>query len=385
MMITIKNKENCTGCYACENICPKECITMECDVEGFWYPKVNIENCNDCGLCEKVCPIIHKSDIENNPIAYASFNKNEKIRMASSSGGLFTLIAEEIIHNDGVVFGAKFDDQFYVVHDHTETKEGLEEFRGSKYVQSKIGNTYKVVKKFLKLGRKVLFTGTPCQVGGLKSYLQRDYDNLFCIDIICHGVPSPKVWNKYILYQEKHHSSSARRVAFRRKDEGWKNFSVSLLFENTEYLRTHKKDLYMRAFLNDICLRPSCYACSYKSIHRESDITLADFWGIQKILPELDDDKGTSLIFINSEKGEKIFDEIKDQVLYHEVDIDKSIFYNPSAIKSANRNPKRDKFFQELDKIPFDRLVNKYCSDSLLAKVKRKGKAIIKRVKEMYH
>ena len=335
---------------------------------------------------KKVCPIFHKRDDKNNPHAYASYNKNEKIRMDSSSGGLFTLIAEEIIDNDGVVFGAKFDHKFYVVHDYTDKKEGLGEFRGSKYVQSKLGDAYKNVKKFLTQGKKVLFTGTPCQIGGLKSYLQRDYENLFCIDIICHGVPSPKVWEKYILFQEKHYNSSIREINFRRKNQSWKKYSMSLLFNNnTEYLCNHRDDLYMRSFLKDICLRPSCYACNYKSIHRESDITLADFWGIQRILPELDDDKGISLIFINSEKGQKLFNKIKDQVLYHEVDIDKAIFYNLSAIKSAKRNPKRDKFFEELDKIPFDKLVSKYCSENVLMKVKRKGKTIIKKVKGIYN
>ena len=384
-MITIINKENCTGCYACKNICPKECITMESDTEGFWYPKVNIEICNDCGLCEIVCPIIHKSEMKNNPLAYASYNKNEKIRMNSSSGGLFTIIAEQTINEGGVVFGAKFDDEFYVVHDYTETKEGLKEFRGSKYVQSKVGDTYKDVKRFLKQGRKVLFTGTPCQVGGLKSYLQRNYDDLFCVDIICHGVPSPKVWQKYILYQENYYASTLRKIAFRRKEEGWKQYSVSLLFNNnTEYLQSHRKDLYMKAFLKNVCLRPSCYACKYKTIHRESDITLADFWGVQSILPELDDDKGTSLLFINSEKGKRMFNKIKDQVIHYEVDINKAIIHNSAAIKSVNRNPKRDRFFEELDNISFNKLVSKYCSDSVLGKFKRKGKAILKKVKGLY-
>ena len=177
ILINITNKENCTGCYACKNVCPKDCINMKNDYEGFWYPEVDMGTCIDCGLCESVCPIVNKKQIKNKPKAYACYNKNEKIRLESSSGGLFTLFAEKIICNDGVVFGARFDDEFNVVHDYVETIEELQKFRGSKYVQSKIGNTYTQVRDFLNQGRKVLFTGTPCQIGGLRSYLQKKYDN----------------------------------------------------------------------------------------------------------------------------------------------------------------------------------------------------------------
>lgn len=372
-MINITRKENCTGCYACENVCPKECITMQNDSEGFWYPKVDIEKCNDCGLCEKVCPIIHKKEIDNHPKAYACYNKDEEIRLKSSSGGMFTLIAEQVIDNGGVVFGARFDEQFNVIHDYIEIKEKLEQFRGSKYVQSRIGDTYKQAKDFLKQRRQVLFTGTPCQIGGLKSYLQRDYTNLFCMDIICHGVPSPRVWQKYISYQKDSHASSPRKIAFRQKNEGWKRFSVSLSFNNdTEYLKSHKEDLYMKAFLNDICLRPSCYSCNFKTLHRESDITLADFWGIQNMLPELDDDKGTSLIFVNSTEGRTMFKKIQDKVLCQEVDTEKAVSYNSAAIKPVAKNEKRESFFEELEQLPFDKLVKKSCSQSLLIKIKRK-------------
>lgn len=378
-MINITKKENCTGCYACENVCPKGCITMESDPEGFWYPKVDMEKCNNCGLCERVCPIIHKKEEKNSPRTYACYNKNQKIRMESSSGGIFNLIAEQILDNDGVIFGARFDEKFNVIHDYLETKEELEAFRGSKYVQSRIGDTYKQAKGFLKQGRQVLFTGTPCQIGGLKSYLQKDYDNLFCVDIVCHGVPSPKVWQKYISYQEDCYASFPWRITFRRKDRGWKRYSVSLLFNNdTEYLKSYKEDLYMKAFLKNVCLRPSCYACNFKTLHRESDITLADFWGIQNILPELDNDKGTSLIFVNSMKGKRLFNKIQNQVVYQEVDIEKAVSYNPSAIKSSEMNSKREAFFNDLDQLSLGKLVNKYCSEDILTKVKGEIKSIMR-------
>ena len=380
-MIKITDKKNCTGCYACLNTCPQSCIIMKDDFEGFWYPVVDYNKCINCGLCENVCPVMHKTQENNEPRAYACINKNEIVRLKSSSGGIFTLVAEHVINNDGVVFGASFHKDFTVVHSYVETKEDLEKFRGSKYVQSKIGDAYKQAEQFLRDGRQVLFSGTPCQIAGLKSFLQREYDNLLCIDIVCHGVPSPKVWERYISYHENRIGASVKRIAFRRKDKGWKRFSVSLLFNNdTEYLETFDKDLFMQAFLKNICLRPSCYACNFKTLYRQSDITLADFWGIENLLPEMDDDKGTSLVFINSARGESVFKRIKDKILYKEVDINKAVEYNLSAIKSVEKNPKRDKFFKELDRVPFDELVKKYCSDRILVRVKRNLKAAVRSV-----
>lgn len=377
-MIKINDKKDCMGCHSCSNVCPLGCITMENDSEGFWYPVVDYNECIKCGLCTNVCPIINKKIIENEPSTYACYNKDENVRLESSSGGIFTLIAEYIIYNGGVVFGAGFDKDFSVIHSYVETKEELEKFRGSKYVQSKIGDTYKKAKKFLEQGKRVLFTGTPCQIGGLKSYLQKEYGNLFCIDIICHGVPSPKVWQKYVSYHEKQAGSSTQRIAFRCKDKGWKRYSVSLLFQNnTEYRETFDKDLFMKAFLRNVCLRPSCYECNFKTLHRQSDITLADFWGIQNILPEMDDNKGTSLIFVNSDRGYSIFEKIKNNILYKGVNINQAVLYNSSAIKSVEDNQKRESFFKEIDQVPFDKLVKKYCSDSLLVRLKRKSKSIV--------
>lgn len=383
-MIAINDKKDCMGCHACSTICPKSCISMENDSEGFWYPEVDYDKCIKCRLCIKVCPIINKTTVKNEPSAYACINKDESIRLESSSGGIFTLTAEQVIDNGGVVFGAGFNDNFEVYHSYVETKEDLEKLRGSKYVQSKIGDTYRQVKDFLQQERKVLFSGTPCQIGGLKSYLGQSYENLFCVDIVCHGVPSPDIWRKYISYQESRSGSHTRRIAFRLKDEGWKRYSVSFLFKNnTEYRQTLDKDLYMRAFLKDVCLRPSCYACEFKTLHRQSDITLADFWGIQRMLPDMDDDKGTSLIFVNSANGQSMLEEIKGKVLYKEVDINQAVYYNSAAIKSVEYNINRDSFFEELAQLDFDKLVNKYCNDKMLLRVRRKiisiGIAVLKK------
>lgn len=376
--IEIKEKKDCVGCYACENTCPENCISMTSDNEGFWYPKVDYDQCIKCGKCIEVCPIINKITVKNNPTSYACINKDEPIRLQSSSGGVFTLLAEQVIADGGVIFGAGFNKNFEVEHSYVEIKEDIEKFRGSKYVQSKIGKTYKQARVFLRSGRRVLFTGTPCQIGGLKSYLKQPYENLLCLDIICHGVPSPYIWKKYVVYQENRVGSPTRRIAFRQKNEGWKRFSVSFLFKNnTEYRQTLDKDLYMKAFLKNICLRPSCYACEFKTLHRQSDITLADFWGIQHILPEMDDDKGTSLIFVNSEAGQDMVEQIKNNILWQEVDINEAVKYNSAAIKSVESNPKREKFFEELDKNFFDEVVKKYCSHSLLVRIKRKAKLTI--------
>jgi coenzyme F420-reducing hydrogenase beta subunit len=348
------------------------------DTDGFLYPSVNLECCINCRLCEKVCPILNKQTINNQPEAFACFNKNEQIRIESSSGGVYTIVAEQVLDNGGVVFGVSLDNDLTAVHSFVESKDQLSIFRGSKYMQSKIGNAYNQAETFLKQNRQVLFTGTPCQIAALKSYLKRDYENLFCMDIVCHGVPSQKVWKKYIQYHENRTGAKVVRAGFRNKNKGWKLFSMSLSFDNSsQYTETLDKDLYMKAFLKNVSLRPSCYNCNFKTLNRQSDITLADFWGIQIVLPELDDDKGTSLVLINSVKGSSMFDSIKDSISCKSVDINKAIIpHNTAAISSVHKNPNREKFFEELDSVPFDKLVNKYCSEGFAVTAKRKARSL---------
>lgn len=374
----IKQKEHCMGCYACANICPVECILMENEPEGFRYPKVDYNICIKCIKCIHVCPILNKSIVNNQPVAYACINNDESIRRQSSSGGVFTLLAEQIIDKGGVVFGAAFDENLVLQHRCVEKEIELEELRGSKYLQSQIGNTYNQAKVFVESGLWVLFSGTPCQIGGLKSYLGKSYENLISVDFICHGVPSPLAWQKYVKFQEINVGSSIRSIAFRRKDAGWKQFSVSLVFKNNaHYLQPLNKDLYMKAFLKDICLRPSCHACKFKSLNRRSDITLADFWGVQNMLPEMDDDQGTSLIFVNSFRGQEMFDSISSKMKYIEVDINEAVQYNSAAIKSVKANSNRENFFRNLEKMDFDQLVNKYCKDKLMIRIKKKIKSLL--------
>ena len=336
-MINIKDKHNCCGCSACVQACPQKCIKFDEDKQGFRYPIVNKEECIDCGFCEKVCPVINQNE-SNKPIkVYAAINPNEGVRMKSSSGGIFTILAENIIDEGGVVFGARFDENWEVMHDFTETKDGLELFRGSKYVQSRIGETYKQAKEFLKNGRKVLFSGTSCQIAGLNKYLRKEYDNLLTIDVVCHGVPSPLVWREYLQQLIKHPKGVAGKnsvllslkekfvitgISFRDKSTGWKKFgfvvrgsSASKAEQNSVlssdnsiiFHEIYDRNLFMQLFLKNLCLRPSCYKCAAKSGKSGSDLTIADFWGIANHYSEWDDDKGTSLILINNSNGAEYF------------------------------------------------------------------------------
>jgi coenzyme F420-reducing hydrogenase beta subunit len=250
-MITLQRKADCCGCNACTQGCHLECISMQEDNEGFLYPKVDVEQCVDCGLCEKICPIINQTEARKPLHVYAAKNRNEEIRKQSSSGGIFTLLAEKIIEDGGVVFGARFDEKWEVMHDYTETKEGLAAFRGSKYLQSRTGNTFQQAKEFLKAGRKVLFSGTPCQIAGLKLFLRKEYDNLITIDFVCHGVPSPKVWRMYFLYltdNQKYttnykggyfaHTKAITEINFRDKTYGWKKFSLTVQIAMNPEIKT---------------------------------------------------------------------------------------------------------------------------------------------------
>lgn len=381
-MPKIVELKGCSGCHACYSACPQKCIRMTMDDEGFFCPVVNTEKCVNCGICEKVCPVLSNKEKEKTmSLAYACYNRNEDVRLKSSSGGIFTLLAERIIDMGGVVFGAAFDDGFDVVHKCIDNKKDLEKLRGSKYVQSTIGETYIEAKKLLDSGRIVLFSGTPCQIDGLLSFIGKDYENLYTQDLICHGVPSPKVWRKYVEYMEKNENSKFKNVYFRNKKIGWKNFCMKIAYENNAvYTRKHGEDLFVKSFLKNITLRKSCYECKSKSLNRASDITLADFWGIELILPEMDDDRGTSLVFANSPKGQKLFNDIFESIICKEVDLEKSVSFNTAAYKSVPYNKKRHKFFANLCKKDFETNVAICTKMNLCVKIVRKIKGILKNI-----
>ena len=372
-------KDNCTGCYSCANICPKNCINMNMDKEGFKYPNISEDKCIKCKKCINICPVLNKKVIKNKPRAYACYNKNEVIRRESSSGGIFTLIAENIMKKNGVVFGARFDEKFNVIHTYTENMDELKYFRGSKYVQSKIRQAYSEVKIFLNNDRIVLFSGTPCQIAGLKSFLGEEYDNLICLDLICHGVPSPLAWDKY--KEEVSNGKNITNINFRDKSYGWKNYSFRMDFDdNTSFIQKGVDSKYIRGFIGDIYLRPSCHNCKFKTLHRQSDITLADFWGIENIEKDMDDDIGTSVVIVNSHKGKNLLNIIEEYTIMKEVDLDECIKYNMSAIESSYCNPRREYFFKNINRFKFDKLVEKSLKDPVDIRIKTKIYNIIKTV-----
>ncbi len=353
---------NCTGCSACYSACPKSAISMTENDEGFLYPQINIEKCVKCGLCEKVCPSISSLKIQNTNLkAFAVINNDDNVRMESSSGGIFTAIAEKILMAGGKVFGAKFSEDFKnVIHSWTDNIDGVKDFRGSKYLQSAINENFKDCEKVLKAGEKVLFSGTPCQIQGLKKFLQKDYDNLLTVDFICHGVPSPLLWKKYVEFHETRTAAKVVKTAFRRKNCGWKQFSLWFALANhSEYCQPLDKDPYMQMFLKDTCLRRSCYDCPAKGLARVSDVTIADFWGIQNEYPELDDDKGVSFVVVNSEKGRALFDSIEN-CIKKSVPLEAGLKYNSSMIKSVEMPEKRKTFFKDLNTLSFEKVIKKY-------------------------
>lgn len=279
-----------------------------------------------------------------NTMAYAGYSKNENIRQNSSSGGIFYELAKYIISKNGVVCGAKFDENWNVVHDCTDTLNGVKIFMKSKYVQSDTSKVFCQIKKYLESDRYVLFSGTPCQVAGLKSFLIKNYTKLVTIDFVCHGVPSRKVWRKYLELRSK--GNNIANIDFRNKANGWNNYSLKIDFLNgNTYQENPQNDLYMRGFLQDIYLRPSCYNCKFKGVQRNSDITLADLWGCQKILPEMFDNKGTSLILVHSKQGSLIWNAIASEIQSCDLLTDEYLEFNPSIWVSANQNKKRKRYF----------------------------------------
>lgn len=351
----------CTGCMACKNVCPRSAISIK-QIDGFDYPQINENMCISCNLCEVVCPVNNaRSGNKEIKKIYACKSKNDEIRMKSSSGGIFTIIAEEIIKQEGVVFGACFDEKFNVVHDYTENSEGLEKFKGSKYVQSKIGTSFKKVREFLEKGRKILFVSTPCQVEGLYTYLRKDYENLITIDLICHGVPSTEVWRKYLEYKEGRSEQNLKDISFReKKNLGWRDFEMRFSYLEGEECTSHHIDPYMQLYLKNIDLRESCYNCNFKKENRASDITIADFWGINEINPEFYDEKGVSAVILNSEKGKKIFEIIKDRIDYIEEKMENILKYNYMLVESVPENERRKEFFEDLKNKSFEELIKKY-------------------------
>lgn len=370
-MISIKNAADCCGCYSCYNSCPIGCIAMKEDQEGFIYPIIDISKCVNCNSCINSCPIINSNrlsdDKNTDKISFAAYSNNDSLLKSSSSGGIFSVLSMKIMSEGGVVFGASFDDSFSVVHKAVEDVSMLPTIQGSKYVQSSLITTYKDVKTRLKSGQKVLFSGTPCQVAALKCYLNKSYENLITIDVVCHGVPSNTLWKKYLNEKSR---GIVRSVSFRDKKTGWKSYSLTI-HSKKWFSVIHNYSSYMRAYIYGLSMRPSCYKCKYKGDNHCSEITLGDFWGIQNVVPRLCDVDGVTWIILNNAKGKELFDSIKDDSLdFYPVITQEANKYNPSYSSSTPIPKERQEFFERINVESFDKVVNKdLCKISLKSRI----------------
>ncbi len=376
-MINIIEKKDCCGCGACIQRCPKQCISFQVDNEGFSYPVVDKKNCIDCKLCEKVCPVLNVCKESTPLFTYAAISNDKNIRKNSSSGGVFSLIAKNIINEGGVVFGARFNENWQVIIDSSESLAELTVFRGSKYVQASTRDSFKQCEQYLKAGRKVLYSGTPCQISGLLLFLKKKYTNLITVDLACHGVPSPDVWNEYLkceviqnvktvqravigkstVFSSLNLMSFIKDIRFRDKEEGWKKYRFVLKFnepfdeveKSTVLSYVHYENPYFQAFNMGLIMRPSCYGCIIKnSCRSQSDITLADFWGIERVDSSMDDDYGTSLVLVNTPKGMEEIRLLDMRIV--EVEYSKALFLNAGLRVGCKKHPKRTSFFKKYKK-----------------------------------
>lgn len=372
-MIEIRDKSMCVGCTACMSVCPKKCISMHEDTEGFVYPSVDNLHCIGCNLCVAVCPVIHPTCYHNQPkIVKAACSNHEEDRMESSSGGVFSLLSEQILLKAGEVWGAAFDEDWRVSHMRVTSMERLAVIRGAKYVQSNLGESFRTIKQSLDSGKWVLFSGTPCQVTGLKRYLHKDYERLLLVDVVCHGVPSYKVFRSFLKEEFGHKSITS--VSFRDKTTGWKKYNLCVHYnsEGEDGVKrfTSKANLYMYGFISNLYLRPSCYSCKFKGCMSGSDITLGDFWGIDNVAPEMDDDKGTSLVLTHTEKGKQWFEMVSSLCRCKELPYLSAYQNNKSLEQSSLKNPWRSLFFKDLDRKFFSQLLWSFERPSLLSRIR---------------
>lgn len=355
-MIQIEKKQNCCGCTACYNICPKKAIIMLPDEEGFLYPKVDMQRCINCGLCEKVCPTLHKVDHLENTEGYILRNKDANIVKESTSGGAFTAFAEHFFKQGGVVFGTGYDDNMRVICKLASKSVDLKEMRGSKFVQSNLGTVFQNVKEKLNTGTLVLFTGTPCQIAGLIAYLGKRPSNLVCIDFVCRGVPSPELWKNYVDMMEKKYNSKMIGARFKNKTYGYHATTMKIDFKNGKtYYASGRTDPMMKAFVREMASRPSCSKCVFKGIERDSDITMFDCYEFASITGLKDDDKGYTSLLVHSETGKKLLNEISDDVECYSAAVDKLITKNGIMVcNSAKPNSLREKFYEYAMVEPLD-------------------------------
>ncbi len=363
----------CTGCRACEAVCPHRAITFVLGEDRFLYPEAG-ERCTSCGLCLSVCPVLNESaPIDRDEISLiAARNRNEEVLKSSSSGGVFFELAKTVIEYHGVVFGAAWNAAFRLNHRAVESLKELPTLMGSKYVQSDIGDCYRQAKRYLDEGREVLFSGTPCQIRGLRAYLRKEYDRLYTVDLVCHGVPSQDSFDRYIAAEQRKVGSPLAQVDFRNKSSGWRDFSVRLSFENgTVVTNQVRDDLFMRAFLKNLTLRSSCYDCRANKYRSGSDITLGDFWNIEKISETYTDDRGVSGVMLKTKKGHQLFARLKNDFMCETHEVDSFVKYNAVVETSVQQPTTRDVYLKQLQTRSFERLDSRFVCSSHKERVKK--------------
>ena len=387
-MNILDNLEECCGCSACYNVCPVNAIKMELDDHGFIYPKINEDVCIHCNQCKTVCPILNTPNISKDSKIYGGFKKDLEQRIQSSSGGLFSSLAEYVLDCGGIVYGVSFDSNQLVHHIAIDKKKDLYKIKGSKYLQSKIDKCYSEIKKLLIEEKLILFSGTPCQIAGLKSYLKKEYTNLITVDVVCHGVPSSTVWLEYLKTLES--KSKVEYVNFRNVSNGLSKATVDY-YGNNEivYQEEYKNGIFMKGFIKNLYTRPSCFHCKFKGIERCSDITIGDFWSVKEYYPEIADDYGTSAIIVHTEKGEEILEKISDQLKLWSSTKDKIILWNECIVQSTKFNEKSVEFYERYKNENIILLIDELCYEPVkVVKVsffervvrflKRKVKGLIK-------
>ena len=389
MIDKVIKKSECCGCFGCLNSCPKNCIQMKDDNEGFWYPEVDYFRCIKCNLCIKNCPALNihnkNEDVLKEVEVIAAYSKDEVLRLDSTSGGIFSEIAKYFIKEKGIVYGAIYNQEHLVEHYRGTTVEDIDKLRQSKYLQSNIGDIYRKVKEDLINKKKVLFVGTPCHIAALNNYLSKNYDNLTTIDFLCRGINSPEAYKQYLKNLEKKYFSKIKRVIFKNKTYGWHRFSTKIIFENgQEYIQDRYTDSYMRGYLEgNLFMRPSCHECRYKSLPRYADITLGDFWGIEKVRPDLDQDKGTSIFMLNTEKGKKVFESIEERIVFEKMKINDIYLGNTALTQRVLLTKKQQKmreiFFKNYKEKDFENLVLELLYQNRIVKFLKKIKSKVKR------
>ena len=352
-MIEVTDKTRCCGCSACANICPVRCITMTADSEGFRYPSADPHACISCGRCDEVCPMnSHVSSQDRT--AYAV--RVPRYEAESSSGGVFPALAEQVLMEGGAVYGAAFDEEMRLRHIRVKDFAGLQFLRGSKYVQSNIEDAYMLAHEDLSCGRKVLFSGTPCQIAGLHKFLGRNYPGLITVDLACHGVPSPKVWDRYV----KEKGPGLVNVIFRDKSFGWRRYHLAYVYKDRTDKIRYDRDPYMQLFLQNLSIRPSCYDCAFRNGGNSSDITLGDFWAVAESVPEMNDGRGVSVVVANTQKGEEIIKGFNTaDFLVRNVRYEDAVKSNGGFFTTFDVPVRRSEFFKGLDAVEY---MNKYIS-----------------------